>query len=220
MSEKEQTPFARLKKTAFSKDGSRAYLTFELPDGSEVSFRILYEAYVSLIRGRDTFGSEDIAETEKEAEYSDALASAMNILSFGGNTRLELYRKLKIKRYKNEAAERAVDYVMAKGYIDERSLCKEEIERGIRKLWGEAKIRQKLVSRGFSGAVLSAAEKTLAKYDFGKSCLKLAMKKCETPPVGYEERQKLFSYLTRSGYSANVIRETILKITDEEDFGE
>ncbi len=217
MSPDGREPFARLKKTAFSKDGSRAYLTFELPDASEISFKLLYESYTELVRGRDSFEGDDIARIEEESEYCAALSSALSILSFGGNTRLELFRKLRAKKHSNAASERAVDYVISKGYIDERALCKEEIESGLRKLWGETKIKQKLISRGFGTKVLSAADKTLARVDFHPACLKLARKKSPEPPSDYSERQKLFSYLTRQGYTSDVIRKTIEKLTEDFD---
>ncbi len=215
MSDRADTPFAILTKTSFSADGSRAYLTFTLPDNSNVSFRVLYECYTQSVRGRAAFTPEDMAFLEAEDDYSSALSSAFSILSFGGNTSREVYVKLKAKKYKEESALRVLDTLGAHGYIDEKTLCKEEIKRCLSKKWGRTKIMQKLMSRGFKRSVLSAAERTLDKLDFEKGCLELAEKKYECLPEDYAERQKLYSYLVRFGYTSDVIRNTMNKMKTE-----
>lgn len=209
--------FAVLKKTAFTADGSCACITFLLPDESEISFRILYGSYAELVRGRIDFDGNDIERIEREADYCGALLSGMNILAYGGNTAKELVRKLVGKRYTKESAVRAVKYLRDHGYVDEVSLCKEEVERCIKKLWGQTKIRSKLISRGFSKSAMALGERMIDSTDFSDACFTLAKKKSPAPPSDISERQKLYAYLARCGFTSDTIKGVIERLTYEED---
>ncbi len=208
--------FARLKKTAFSKDGSAVYLTFVIKDGSEVSFKLLYECYSARVKGREDFNAEDMAFLEGESDYASALSASLNILAYGGNTAREIYKKLRQRRFSEGSCLRVLDYLKVHGYIDEKALCKEEIDRCVRKLWGEVKIRQKLVSRGFRPSIMAAAERYLSRLDFDGACLSAARKKGFGDLSDYSERQKAYAYLTRCGFSSETVRSTLSRLSEGE----
>ena len=218
MNTDKDVPFATLKKTVFTTDGAYACITLEICDGSSEYFKITYDSYAEYVKGRSEFSPEDMDLLTSESDYCKALISALGSLAYGGNTQMELYRKLIKKRFPKEAALRAVKHIKKSGFIDEESIVREEIRTCLGKQWGQSRIRARLISRGFGKKAFAIGMKLIEETDFDSICLECAKKKIKTVPETYEEKQKSVATLVRLGHTYDCARSAVELIADGEDF--
>ena len=169
-------------------------------------FKILSSQYSRMKLAKGEISQIDYENIEAASEVCTAYLRAMNILSFGSNTASTLILKLRRRGVGNDAAREAVEMLRIQGYINEDEDLKREIERCIRKLWGNRRIMAHLHQKGYDDEVLSAAEDELSEIDFGELCLERLENKCDEIPADVKERQKLIASLARYGYTMGEIK--------------
>lgn len=147
---------------------------------------------------RDADNTEDTDEVQRE-ECARARKSAVNILSYADNTESRLREKLTAKGYSREAADDAVQYVISRGWLDERRQAEAALRylAGV-KLYGKRRIFQELRKRGFRREIIDGCD--FDGCDFATNCLRLWEKRGKT------DDERTIAYLIRAGYSGDDIR--------------
>ena len=145
----------------------------------------------------------------ESSEIHGAVKKGLSLLSFSRCSKKALVRKLFLKGFSKERALRAVEELEQDGYIDERADALREAEIGVGKLWGEARIRQKLYEKGYSDEAVSAALYSLedSGVDFSEVCAERLRRTVDGIPKDPKERQRLVASLVRYGFSTSQIRE-------------
>ena len=138
-----------------------------------------------------------------EDEKTRARHKALVILTGMDRTEQQLREKLKKAEFSQEAVDDAIAYVSSYHYIDDRRYADHYIEvmRSSRSL---RRIEMDLMKKGVPRDILQEAMKQAAEEDGSEFelALRLAEKKLKgRPPVDDRERQKLYAYLMRQGFS-------------------
>ena len=115
-----------------------------------------------------------------------------------------------------ETAAAAVAYLAAKGYIHEDSTAALRAEQGLRKGWGERRIREDLCAHGFSREAVEEAMESLSDVDWAEACAAVLRKRYGEIPAERGQRQKLIAAMMRLGFEAEDIR-TAMGGLDEAD---
>lgn len=140
-----------------------------------------------------------------------ATLRAMHILERTDKTEAQLRKKLEESEYPKEAVESAIAYVTSYGYLDDRRYAEHYIE------WkkqgkGKARLKMELAQKGISREII---EEVLESTDFGETremIRQIILKKRKTNiPMNEKEKQRLYGFLMRKGFSSSdilaVIRE-------------
>lgn len=143
---------------------------------------------------KDITGDDD----KSEEEFARARKTAVNILSYSDNSEHRLREKLAFKGFSHEAADHAVEYVIQKGWLDERK----QAEAAVRylaevKLYGKRRILLELKKRGIKRDVIIQCD--IDRFDYAENCRKLWEKR------GNEDDVQTAAYLIRAGYSMDDI---------------
>ena len=183
---------------------SQGYLTLGMHDGEEKHTFTVPESTYSEI------GSPEVSTSLSDADmsaikYSDELyrarMSALRMLSFTDNNERTLVRKLVAKGIGRSVAQDVACEMTERGYIDEsRQLLRLVANEANVSLAGPAKIRAKLISKGYSSHDIDVAIDELCatgEIDFSYSAEQLKAKKL-TRGATEEEIKKL---LYKNGYT-------------------
>lgn len=165
----------RLLRIKADKGGKRLTL---VTDGEE-RYSVSEAFYVNI--GSPAIGDEIsegiLDEIISEDEEYRCMKRALSILAYADNNRQTLKRKLRHAGFSSSVSERCTDQCVRLGYIDEarqlRRLIKEEAEV---KLRGRRYITAKLVSKGYSGALVERVIDELSdlgEVDFDRSLARL-----------------------------------------------
>jgi len=147
-------------------------------------------------KNADNTDYEDIILSE---ECARARKTAVNILSYSDNTEKRLRVKLAAKGFSRESAENAVEYVISRGWLDEKKQAESAIRylAGV-KLFGRRRILQELIKRGFRRTVIDSCD--FDSCDFAGNCKRLWEKR------GNTDDERTVAFLIRAGYSGEDIR--------------
>ena len=154
------------------------YVTLSLA-GEKKSLVITGELYSAL--GRPGAGY-DVSEREylqicEDDEYYRATLRALNILSFGDNSRRKLYEKLRQRGVLAAVAERVVDNMCELGYINEqRQLERIASDLANHSLFGPLRISAKLINSGYGASDVRRAIEKLCEsgeVDFDENFARL-----------------------------------------------
>lgn len=138
-----------------------------------------------------------------------ALYRAYEIIAYGACSYNKLAKKLREKGVEKEAAERAIEIVKDKGYIDENDLAERACELCLKKYWGRSRILRKLREDGYCDESIEHALEFLESVDFSKQCASLIEKRYMEIPADRYEMQKMLASISRFGYTGSEIREAI-----------
>lgn len=170
---------------------------------------------------------DELAEDQIEMlKNSDAPALAVlksiDIISYSMKTEKELIRKLKEKKFSDEAINHAVEKMKEYGYIDDRAYTVSYINsRAIPNGWGEQKIISMLLQKGIEMEIIK--EKLEEAYPEDKEteiALKVAKKyfakiSSEDPK---KARQKLYGHMAARGYKYDIIKHVCRNIFNSDEF--
>lgn len=105
-------------------------------------------------------------------EYTRAVRTACNILSYCDNTERRLRDKLSNKGYSHGAADFAVEYVKAKGWLDETRMAEAAVHSLTQsRLYGKRRVLLELRKRGFTSEVIDEID--FSELDFAEICARL-----------------------------------------------
>ncbi|MGQ0537656.1 MAG: regulatory protein RecX [Gemmatimonadaceae bacterium] len=152
------------------------------------------------------------------------LDRALRLLALRGRSTSELTRALQRRRPDAplpEDVQWAIRTLTERGYVDDARFAEQFVhDRAATRGWAKQRLRQELRRRGVSGA---HAERALSQgtddppIDDGRAALSVVRKWRRThPPRGDPERdrQRLYAFLARRGFSPSVIRVAMRATTE------
>ena len=155
---------------------------------------------------RDTFDT-----VSEAAELYRATKKGLSLLGYGTASQKALYRKLVMKGFSKDIAQKAASELSENGFINENSDAVREAERCVVKLWGKKRIVAHLRSKGYSDESIREAIYSLEDngIDFAELCAERLEKTTDSLPCDPKEMQKLVASLMRYGFSGGEIKEAI-----------
>lgn len=162
---------------------------------------------VELIRG--DIAADTLNALDEMADITAAYRSALSSLGFVQSSHKALYRKLLMKGHSRDAAERAIELVREKRYIDESCLALRRAELMVEKHKGKSRIISKLYEEGFCEDALEDVKAYLSEIDFSEACAEMIRKKYGEVPCDRREREKMYASLMRAGFSSSEIKEAV-----------
>ena len=195
-------------------DGAEVQVQVLLENGEhreQRSLLLTMEQYCELRPAKGQISEELYDRMEAASELCRALRSGENLLSYGSNSVQMLTRKLMQRGYSREVAMSAAERLASIGLIDEGRDLRREVEKCLRKLWGQKRISAHLWSRGFAGDTLSHLPELLSEVDFVAGCEALIRKHYGDVPSQPEEQKRMIASLARYGYSLSEIRAAMEK---------
>ena len=190
-------------------DGAEVLVQVLLDNGErreQKSLPLTMEQYCSIKPQKGIISEETYERLEEASQLCMALRSGENLLSYGSNSVHRLTRKLIQRGYARDVAEQAAKCLEETGLIDEARDVRREVERCLRKLWGEKRITAHLWGRGFSPTALQEVPALLEEVDFVQNCASLIRKKYGEVPTDPNELRRMTASLARYGYSIGQIR--------------
>lgn len=154
--------------------------------------------------------SSDIYQEIREAVLKRAKLRALHLLNDMGRTEMQLRQKLKQNEYTSDVIEETMKYVKSFGYVNDREYARSFIlNRKNKKSRKELYIL--LSQKGLSEKILEEIFEEVYDENSSKEAIKLLMEKKKFYPetATYAEKQKIFAYLTRKGFSFEDIRQVI-----------
>ena len=165
--------------------------------------------YAVLKPRKGTVTEEEFEALEAAARLFAAMRCGEKLLAYGANTRLMLVRKIMRHGYSREESETAADRLSGFGLIDEEGDLQREVEKCLRKLWGEGRIRNHLYARGFSREAMETLPEILSEVDFPENCRRLIEKQYGALPQSGDEERRMIACLYRYGYRMDDIRTAV-----------
>lgn len=165
--------------------------------------------YAVLKPRKGTVTEAEFEALEAAARLFAAMRCGEKLLAYGANTRLMLVRKIMRHGYSREESETAADRLSGFGLIDEEGDLQREVEKCLRKLWGEGRIRNHLYARGFSREAMETLPEVLSEVDFPENCRRLIEKQYGALPQSGDEERRMIACLYRYGYRMDDIRSAV-----------
>ena len=156
--------------------------------------------------------AETVSTYRHEHQVCRGVYDGLRALSAGDLSLVGLVQRLRQRGIPTSAACDAAGELATRGFIDEKRAAGSEVERGLRKLWGDRRILAELSAKGFGHAALEAAAERLAQEDGGARCAELIRKKHMSLPAEPRGQQKLFAALARYGYSSGEIKTALVAV--------
>lgn len=178
------------------------------------SFLLSAEQYAQLRPEKGALTEEQYDRLEEASALYAAVRCGEYLLSYGANSVQMLTRKLVQHGFEREVAKAAAQLLAEKGILDESADVRREIERCVRKLWGSKRITAHLWSRGYGVEALADLDALYEPVDFTVQCERLIVKHFGVVPADKEERQRMFGFLSRYGYSFGEIRQAVKHLSE------
>ena len=110
-----------------------------------------------------------------DASIWEAVKKGIDLLSYGDNSRSKLITKLRQRGFDKYISEDAAEYICSLGYIDERRMLENAVERLANvKLYGRSRIKNELYRIGISKDIISEyLSDMLDEIDFEENLKKM-----------------------------------------------
>lgn len=198
-------------------EGETVTVVLALPDpegkkAQKVIFCLLVEQYAELGVKAGEITPEEADTLLDAGKLCGAIRRGISLLGYGDQSARRLAYKLTAKGIDRETAARATAYLTEKGYIREDDTATLRAEQDLRKGWGERRIREDLMTHGFTREAVEEAMESLSDTDWVENCAAAIRKKYGEIPEDKGERQKLIAAMMRQGYDADTVREAMREI--------
>ena len=142
---------------------------------------------------------------------------AMHLLEKMDKTRAELKKKLEQSGYPTKAVEEALKYVESFHYIDDVRYSARYIEFQKSKK-GKARLKMELLQKGISAEIVARAlEEAEEQMDAKETIRKMLQSKRKGEGAMEEkEKQRLYGFFMRKGFSSSEILSVFREISDKE----
>jgi SOS response regulatory protein OraA/RecX len=168
---------------SLKKSNAKGYLILGVESEGETVFYTVSEAQYSLVGSLligDEIDGDTLNSLDSFSEYNKAKKKALSVLSFGDNSKRELYSKLVRSGIKSDTAKGVTEEMVRLGYINEARQLERLIENEVNKrLTGPRKYTQKLAMKGYSPQEVRRITESLVSrgiIDFDETKKKLAEK--------------------------------------------
>lgn len=131
----------------------------------------------------------------------------MQLLSLREHSRKELERKLAAYEETPGELAQALDFLQAKGFIDEQRVVESVVNRRAAKL-GASRVRQELLAKGLPTEAVTLAVDQLRSTELERG-REVWRKKFGAPPADASERAKQVRFLLTRGFGAEVVRRLV-----------
>ena len=173
---------------------------------------VLYkgELFQYKVRKDEEISEENIAKIKHEVLVKRAKLRAMHLLNAMPRTEQQLREKLKQNEYPEDIIDQAVFYVKSFGYINDEAYVRNFIISK-RNSKSRREIVMLLGQKGLRGEEVDNIVEEMYAEESELSTLKEIMRKKRWNPSEMEEkeRQKMFAYLMRKGFSYDEIRRAL-----------
>lgn len=163
--------------------------------------------YFKLEEGRE-IPQETFDFIQENLIYIKAQDTALRYLGYKMRTRAEVRRKLEEGEFAPETVERVMDFLERYGYCDDLAYARAFVkERQRLRPKGAYALKMELRQRGVAETVI---EEVLTRTEINETSDALRWLEKKTKgrlPQEEKERQRLYGFLQRKGYSWDVIRE-------------
>lgn len=140
---------------------------------------------------------------------------AMHLLESMDRTRAELEKKLQSSEYPREAVAEALAYVESFGYLDDKRYARHYVECK-KEGRGKARLKMELAQKGVERNIIEEVLDEAELGDCRDTIRELVRKRRRGDgPMDDRERQRIYGYLMRKGFSSSDIL-SVLK--EKEDF--
>ncbi len=158
--------------------------------------------------GREISESQK-AKIETESVFGKAYAAALNLISIRFRSEKEIRDYAWRKKWEPEIAERVIERLVAKGYLNDQRFAERWVEgRASTKPMSKRRVAMELAKKGVAR---DQADQALSTFDDERSLRAVISKKRSR----YGDRQKFIQYLMRQGFAYGDIT-TALQETEEE----
>lgn len=142
---------------------------------------------------------------------------AMHLLEKMDRTRAELKKKLEQSGYPTKAVEEALEYVESFHYIDDVRYAARYIEFQKSKK-GKARLKMELLQKGISAEIVTRAMEEAEEQMDAKETIRriLRSKRKGEGPLEEKEKQRLYGFFMRKGFSSSEILSVFREISDKE----
>ena len=142
---------------------------------------------------------------------------AMHLLEKMDRTRAELKKKLEQSGYPAKAVEEALEYVESFHYIDDVRYAARYIEFQKSKK-GKARLKMELLQKGISAEIVARAlEEAEEQMDTKETIRRMFQSKRKGEgPLEEKEKQRLYGFFMRKGFSSSEILSVFREISDKE----
>lgn len=169
------------------------------------------------INENEYISKEKYDEIIENVVFGKAKMTALRFLGNKDRTKKEVIRKLKEKGYNKEVTKRTLEFLLNYGYINDITYAKKYVNQRVNvKGYGKNKVIYELRQKGINDKIIDKVTEDIEE-DEENTALKFATKKAKNLDLSnYSDRQKIFSYLQRRGFSYQIIKKTLLKIEETE----
>ncbi len=144
-----------------------------------------------------------------------AKLTALSFLSYKDRTKREVIRKLKEKGFTKEVTKKTLLFLIDYGYINDLEFSKKFVKQQVSsKGYGRFKVVRDLREKGVSDEIIEKVTANIEE-DEKETALKFALKKARKLDINeYKDRQKLYAYLQRRGYSFDIIKSVLEELKE------
>lgn len=156
----------------------------------------------------------------KSPAAADIYLRALNLLTRRDHTEIELKRKLAVRGFSADAISEVIEKLAGEGYLDDRRFAQRWTESAIRSGRGYGlRILQELQRRGISREIASAtvagASAEYSEHDSLAAIFSRKFSAFDPASATMKEKQRVYAYLQRRGFSLQTIS-VFFKIRTEE----
>jgi len=142
-------------------------------------------------------------------------ARALRLLAQREHSRLELERKLREHETQPGELDAALNFLQAKGFINDERVADSVLHRRASKL-GAARVKAELQSKGLDEAVVREAVEVLRHTEHERA-KEVWRKKFGHPPADAAEQARQMRFLASRGFANDVVRRVVSTHAEAED---
>lgn len=154
--------------------------------------------------------SPDSRELEKARNY------AFLLLKFRQRSEKELLERLLKKKFSADAAQKTLAFLKERSFVDDASFARAWVASRINKPLGMRRLKRELEAKGVAGSIIKKLFAELTESYSEKEVVLEAVNSRLARLAGVEPkkaRQRLYAYLLRRGFSADVVIEVLNQFT-------
>ncbi|NLY46635.1 MAG: hypothetical protein GX053_11730 [Tissierella sp.] len=188
------------------------YINDKFAFGLSTELRYKYDLYI----GKE-ITDDFINDVLKAEEQNKVLNHAFNILSYGQNSKKDVYTKLIRKGYEEEFVLKAIEYCEERNYINDKLYAESFIKdkTNINK-YGSNRIRYDLISKGVSKDIIDEVLDLDHDEEYERA-LELANKRIKSYRNDDNAAiyRKLGGYLQRRGYTYDIVSKVLRQVLND-----
>jgi regulatory protein len=163
--------------------------------------------------------SHPISPAEPQGELQKAKAYAFLLLKFRQRSEKELYQRLKKKNFTGGIINQVIDLLKQLEFIDDSRFADAWIESRLKKHLGLLRIKAELSAKGIDEAVIESKIRQ-ARQDYPEAQIVAEIAKSKFKKLKKLEilraKQRIYGYLMRRGFPAQLITEVLSELTGNE----